>query len=56
METPAGSGDEKGEPAAKTDHDAASGYECQECGGAGEVDGEDCLNCGGTGRAVSEFS
>ena len=56
METPAGSGDDRGDSAAKTTDDAASGHECPECGGAGEVDGEDCLNCGGTGRAISEFS
>ena len=32
------------------------GYDCPECEGKGEVDGEDCLNCGGTGKAISEFS
>ena len=40
----------------KTQEDAARQYECPECGGAGEVDGQGCLNCGGTGKAITEFS
>ncbi len=40
----------------KIREDAAAGYDCSECDGQGEVDGEPCLNCGGTGKATSEFS
>jgi DnaJ-class molecular chaperone len=40
----------------KTREDAAASYDCAECDGKGEVDGEGCLNCGGTGKATSEFS
>jgi DnaJ-class molecular chaperone len=42
--------------AEKTREDARARYDCPECEGRGEVDGEDCLNCGGTGKAISEFS
>ena len=47
---------EPSDSAAKTREDAAVGYDCPECQGRGEVDGEDCLNCGGTGKALTEFS
>ena len=40
----------------KTEEEASRSYDCPECGGTGEVDGEGCLNCGGTGKALTEFS
>ena len=56
MGTPAPGDDRPADSAEKTREDAASAYDCPECDGKGELDGEPCLNCGGTGKATSEFS